>query len=69
MLATILMLIGALGDHAISTYRIMVHIPDEWFDNDLLSEFQGAFNKGRRCEDSIFTLKGVCAIQKSKKGN
>ena len=37
-------------------------------DNDHLGEFQGAFHKGHRSEDSIFALKGVCAIQKIKKG-
>ena len=35
--------------------------------NDIYGEFQGAFRKGRRCEDNIFSLKGILAIRKSKK--
>ena len=30
-------------------------------------ENQGAFRHGRRCEDQLFALKGICAIRKSKK--
>ena len=37
--------------------------------NNLFGEYQGAFRKGRRCEDNLFSLKGICAIRKSKKQN
>ena len=36
-------------------------------DKNILGDYQGAFRKGRRCEDHIFALKGLCAIRKSKK--
>ena len=34
---------------------------------NLLKEYQGAFRKDRRCEDHIFSLKGICSIRKSRK--
>ena len=37
-------------------------------DNGILSEVQGVFRRDRRTEDNIFTLKGICALRKSKKG-
>ena len=36
-------------------------------DRNLFGEYQGAFRKGRRCEDNIFSLKGLCALRKNKK--
>ena len=36
-------------------------------ENGIFGEVQGAFRKGRRCEDHIFSLKSICAIRKSKK--
>lgn len=35
--------------------------------NDLFGDNHGAFRRGRRCEDHIFSLKGICALRKSKK--
>ncbi len=35
--------------------------------NRVFGETQGAFRKNRQCEDNIFTVKGICAIRKSKK--
>jgi hypothetical protein len=37
-------------------------------DNDILGESQGTFRWDRRTEDNIFTLQGICALRKSKKG-
>ena len=37
-------------------------------DNGILGEAQGAFRRDRRTEDNIFTLQGICALRKSKKG-
>ena len=37
-------------------------------DNFILGEAQGAFRRYRRTEDNIFTLQGICALRKSKKG-
>jgi hypothetical protein len=36
--------------------------------NGILGEAQGAFRRDRRMEDNIFTLQGICALRKSKKG-
>ena len=36
-------------------------------DNGIFGEVPGAFRKGPHCEDHIFTLKSLCAIQKAKK--
>jgi hypothetical protein len=38
-------------------------------DNNILGESQGAFRKNRRLEDHVFTLQGICSIQKKKKKN
>ena len=53
-------------------YKILVCIIEEQVtnyaeDKDIYGEGQGAFRKGRRCEDNIFSLKGICSIRKSKK--
>ena len=53
-------------------YKTLVSIIEmqvmEYLENKgILGDFQGAFRKDRRCEDHIFNLKGICAIQKSKK--
>ena len=37
-------------------------------DNGILGEIQGAFRWDRRTEDNIFTLQGICALRKIKKG-
>jgi hypothetical protein len=47
---------------------IMEHqIMDYVEDNNILGECQGAFRRGRRCEDHIFVLKGICSLRKSRK--
>ena len=33
-------------------------------ENNVLGDVQGAFMKGRRTEDHIFTLQGICSIRK-----
>jgi hypothetical protein len=33
-------------------------------DNNILGESQGAFRKNRRLEDHVFTLQGICSLQK-----
>ena len=38
-------------------------------DNNILGESQGAFRKNRRLEDHVFTLQGICSLQKKKKKN
>ena len=43
--------------------QAMAHIEE----NNLLSDFQGAFRKGRRVEDHVFTIKGICSLRKCKK--
>jgi hypothetical protein len=55
-------------------YKVLVSIIENQTmtyleDNNILGDYQGAFRKKRRCEDQIFTLKGICAIRKSKKQN
>ena len=42
----------------------VMHFAEE---NDVFGDFQGAFRKGRRLEDHIFTLKGLCALRKARK--
>ena len=37
-------------------------------DNGILGQVHGAFRRDRRTEDNIFTLQGICALRKSKKG-
>ena len=53
-------------------YKVLVTIVEQQVmefveDKGLLGEHQGAFRKGRRCEDHLFSLKGICSIRKSKK--
>ena len=53
-------------------YKILVTIIESQVmdfveHRNLLGEYQGAFRKDRRCEDNIFSLKGICTIRKSKK--
>jgi hypothetical protein len=53
-------------------YKVLVSIIENQVmnyveDKNLLGETQGAFRKGRRCEDHIFVLKGICSHRKSKK--
>jgi hypothetical protein len=38
-------------------------------DNNILGESQGAFRKNRRLEDHVFTLQGICSLQKKKRKN
>jgi hypothetical protein len=38
-------------------------------DNNILGESPGAFRKNRRLEDHVFTLHGICSLQKKKKKN
>lgn len=33
-------------------------------DHDILGELNGAYRRGRRLEDHIFTLKGICSLRK-----
>ena len=33
-------------------------------NNDILGELHGAYRRGRRLEDHIFTLKGICSMRK-----
>jgi hypothetical protein len=52
-------------------YKVLVLIMEkqvmEYIEtNDLLGEYQGAFSKGRRCEDHVFSLKGICSIRKTQ---
>jgi hypothetical protein len=35
-------------------------------DNNILGESQGAFRKNRRLEDHVFTLQGICSLQKRR---
>jgi hypothetical protein len=35
-------------------------------DNNILGESQGAFRKNRRLEDNVFTLQGICSLQKKE---
>ena len=35
-------------------------------DNNILGESQGAFRKNRRLEDHVFTLQGICSLQKKE---
>jgi exonuclease III len=53
-------------------YKVLVTIIEQQVmnfieDKNLLGENHGAFRKGRRCEEHIFSLKGVCSIRKSAK--
>ncbi len=55
-----------------STYKVLTSIIEDQMmlfieSHNILGEFQGAFRKKRRCEDHIYTLKGICSIQKSRK--
>ncbi len=43
--------------------NLMEHIESQ----NVLGEEQGAFRKDRRTEDNLFTLQGLCSIQKSNK--
>ena len=36
-------------------------------ENNIFGDLQGAFRKGRRLENHIFALKGLCSLRKSKK--
>ena len=36
-------------------------------DNNILGESQGAFRKNRRLEDHVFTLQGICSLQKNRR--
>lgn len=53
-------------------YKTLVRIIEDQImsyleDNNTLGELQGAFRKGRRVEDHLFSLKGICSIRKSAK--
>lgn len=53
-------------------YKVLVSIIEAQVTNfaeetNIFGEGQGAFRKGRRCEDNLFALKGICSIRKSKK--
>ena len=43
--------------------RLMDHLEA----NNILGELQGAYRKGRRLEDNVYILKGLCALRKSRK--
>jgi hypothetical protein len=36
-------------------------------DDNILGESQGAFRKNRRLEDHVFTLQGICSLQKNRR--
>jgi hypothetical protein len=53
-------------------YKTLVRIMEEQItsyleENKVLGELQGAFRKGRRVEDHVFALKGICSIRKTAK--
>ena len=35
--------------------------------NNIFGDYQGAFRKGRRLEDHLFILKGLCALRRAEK--
>ena len=43
------------------------HVMQYAEEEDLFGDFQGAYRKGRRMEDNVFILKGVCSLRKRKK--
>ena len=53
-------------------YKVLVSIIEKQTmtfleEKDILGEYQGAFRKNRRCEDQLFSLKGICDMRKNKK--
>ena len=42
---------------------------DHLENNKVFGENQGAFRRGRRLEDNVFTLKGVCSVRKCRGQN
>ena len=57
-----------------NVYKIYVHIienvvMDHLESNKVLGENQGAFRRGRRLEDNVFTLQGVCSLRKCRGQN
>ena len=55
-------------------YKVLVSIIERQTmtfleDKNILGECQGAFRKNRRCEDQIYSLKGMCTIRKKNKKN
>jgi len=55
-------------------YKVLVRIIEKQSmsyleDHNVFGDSQGAFRKNRRCEDHIYSLKGICTVRKNKKQN